>query len=491
MKFPRQWSSSSTSSVKTAGAAAAVAAAVANVVGRTAVRSSSSKTIVTVIAHNKLLLLLALYVAAFQSLWQSLPSSTTTHHGLETISQCLDAPHNPGNIICTTASFGTHRAQAADNVAVITTSSTTPLEDRHNQNSNHRNDTIKMATTVQLALRTKEMYDAMKTHRGGWPAVLNGLHANGVLAIDKPSPPQKDGALTTDTVDFVDFVDEWFGWGQRGAIGDPWVGIVHMSVTKELPKHLHREALDVYLESESFRNSSRTCMALVALSTSLAVQVRETLVDMGITNIKVCVANHPVTVEAGASRFDPTVDLPAALSNTSAVVLLGVTYRRIATIHKLQTSRRKVWLPGKTRQAKKRQNIELKAEHVSLDKTVEMKRLGSNDDYDRFLRQNIIVLDMWAAVANNAVLECMALQVPCLIRKLNGPVEYLGEDYPLFFSSFDELQQLIDNEDELRTKMWDAHHYLKALDTRNSKVEHLGQQLMNCTLESMATWEHP
>jgi hypothetical protein len=220
--------------------------------------------------------------------------------------------------------------------------------------------------------------------------------------------------------------------------------------------------------------------------------VREKLGDLGIANIKVCAAHHPVTVQAGATLFDPTIDLPAAFSNTSAVVLLGVTYRRIATIDKLRTSRPKVWLPGRTNNAmKRRRNVELKAEKVELDKTVDMKRLGSNDDYRRFVRQSIIVLDMWAAVANNAVLECMALQVPCLIRKLSGPVEYLGEDYPLFFTSFDELQQLMDNEDELRTKMWDAHHYLKALDTSNYTVEHLGQRLMNCTLESMATWEQP
>jgi hypothetical protein len=412
-------------------------------------------------------------------------------------SQCLDAPLQ-GGVVIRTADAGT-RAHAQSSV-VDTTTGLHDLDQSH-----HRNNAMNVVVVptaprstnlVQLALRTKEVYNKMKTHRGGWPAVLNGLSANGVLAIDKPSlMTQLDVSAPTTgtpTVDFVDFVDEWFGWGKRGAIGDPWVGIVHMSVTKELPKHLHKEALDVYLQSESFRNSSRTCLALVALSTSLAVQVRETLGALGIANIKVCVANHPVTVEAGASLYDPTIDLPAALSNTSAIVLLGVTYRRIATIHRLKTPRRKVWLPGRTDHAmKRRRNVELHAEKVALDKTVEMKRLGSNDDYDRFVRQNIIVLDMWAAVANNAVLECMALQVPCLIRKLNGPVEYLGEDYPLFFSSFDELQELIDNAEELRTKMWDAHQYLKALDTSDFTVEHLGQRLINCTLESMTTWEQP
>jgi hypothetical protein len=138
-----------------------------------------------------------------------------------------------------------------------------------------------------------------------------------------------------------------------------------------------------------------------------------------------------------------------------------------------------------------RRDQELQVEGVAFDETVEIRRLGSNDEFDQFVRQNIIVLDLWAAVANNAVLECLALQVPCLIRKLNGPMEYLGEEYPLFFSSFDELQQLLDNEEVLRERMLDAHNYLKLYDASVYSTGHMGQQLINCTLEAMAGWTHP
>jgi hypothetical protein len=74
-----------------------------------------------------------------------------------------------------------------------------------------------------------------------------------------------------------------------------------------------------------------------------------------------------------------------------------------------------------------RRDHELQVEGVALDETVEITRPGSNDEFDQFVRQNIIVLDLWAAVANNAVLECLALRIPCLIRKLNGSIECLGD----------------------------------------------------------------
>jgi hypothetical protein len=204
--------------------------------------------------------------------------------------------------------------------------------------------------------------------------------------------------------------------------------------------------------------------------------------------VKVCVVAHAMGVEDNATRYQPTTDLSAALSNTSAVVLLGQQYRRLASLHKLVTARRKIWLPSFNDPAmvswlQDRSRTEARAENVTLDERVEIQRLAANDDYDTFVRQNIVLVDLWAAGANNAVLEGLALQAPFLIRKLDGPVEYLGADYPLFFESLDEVQYWLDHEDVLREKMVAAHEYLQRLDTSRFAVEYMGQQMVNCTRE--------
>jgi hypothetical protein len=84
------------------------------------------------------------------------------------------------------------------------------------------------------------------------------------------------------------------------------------------------------------------------------------------------------------------------MSNTSAVVMLGKQYRRIASLHRLRTHRPKVWLPSV--QDPRLSGLvagDLAAENATLDPRVEIRRLASNAEYDTFVRQNIILVDLW------------------------------------------------------------------------------------------------
>jgi hypothetical protein len=326
-------------------------------------------------------------------------------------------------------------------------------------------------------------------HRGGWTSIINGLNASEYLSLSPPS------AEEAPSVGLVDFVESWFVWDNRGAIEQqPWVGFAHLMLRSALPSHLqdsdHNGVLDFTFETETFRRSASQCLALMVFTTAMAVQTSQKLGELGLDHIPVCVVTHPMGVESNVATYDPTVDLAAALSITSSVVLLGQQYRRMASLHQLQTQRTKVWLPSFSdpnllHWLRIKTDMELKAENVTMDDTVEIRRLESNDDYDMFVRQNIVIVDLWAAGANNAVMESLALQAPFLIRKLDGPVEYLGEDYPLFFSHLDEVQYWLDNEDVLREKMLEAHRYLQQLDTSGYTIEHFGEQMVNCTMAAM------
>jgi hypothetical protein len=323
-------------------------------------------------------------------------------------------------------------------------------------------------------------------HRGGWTSIINGLNASEYLSLSPAS------AEEVPSVGLVDFVESWFLWDNRGAIEQqPWVGFAHLMLHSALPSHLqdsdHNGVLDFTFETETFRRSAPQCVALMVFTTAMAVQTSQKLGELGLDHIPVCVVTHPMGVESNVATYDPTVDLAAALSITSSIVLLGQQYRRIASLHQLQTQRSKVWLPSFSdpHWLRIKTDMELKAENVTMDDTVEIRRLESNDDYDMFVRQNIVIVDLWAAGANNAVMESLALQAPFLIRKLDGPVEYLGEDYPLFFSHLDEVQYWLDNEDVLREKMLEAHRYLQQLDTSGYTIEHFGEQMVNCTMAAM------
>jgi hypothetical protein len=346
-----------------------------------------------------------------------------------------------------------------------------------------RPTTLPYCRLVQFRLLNRQHYTS-HPHRGGWTSVIAGLNSSGYLDLS-PS------ASAATTVLLLDFIEHWFKWRKK-AIQEPWVGFAHLIKQQDLPPHLSGDVLDTILESPAFRDSAKKCLALFVFTTTMAARIASKLDSLGLAPIPICVVPHPMGVEANVSKFDVAVDLEAVLSNTSAVVMLGKQYRRIASLHRLRTHRAKVWLPSV--QDPRLSGLvagELAAENATLDPRVEMRRLASNADYDTFVRQNIILVDLWAAGASNAVLEGLALQAPFLVRRLDGPVEFLGADYPLFFDSLHEVQYWLDHEDVLRQKMRAAHEYLARLDTSRFTVEYLGQQMVQCTTKAMAAWPQP
>lgn len=63
-----------------------------------------------------------------------------------------------------------------------------------------------------------------------------------------------------------------------------------------------------------------------------------------------------------------------------------------------------------------------------------------NQQYDTVLNTHIVFLELYDTVANNLVLECIMNNTPILVNPLPSIVEYLGEDYPFYFTSLEEAQ---------------------------------------------------
>ena len=74
--------------------------------------------------------------------------------------------------------------------------------------------------------------------------------------------------------------------------------------------------------------------------------------------------------------------------------------------------------------------------------------------------ENIVFVDFFDAAANNTVLECIIRNTPIIVNKLEGVVDYLGEDYPLYFTNLDDVPEMLSNID----KIISAHQYLLNLD---------------------------
>ncbi len=95
-----------------------------------------------------------------------------------------------------------------------------------------------------------------------------------------------------------------------------------------------------------------------------------------------------------------------------------------------------------------------------VDDSVTVLPTASNADYDNLLTQNVIFLNLIDSAAVNTVLECLVRNTPIFVNKSAASVvELLGADYPLFYNSLDDVNDLF-----TLGKVQAAHEYLRSLN---------------------------
>ena len=100
----------------------------------------------------------------------------------------------------------------------------------------------------------------------------------------------------------------------------------------------------------------------------------------------------------------------------------------------------------------------------------------SPQDYDRLLSKNIVFLHLYFAVANNAIIECVARNTPVLVNRLPSVEEYLGTGYPLYFRTLEEAADKAEDTDLVK----ETHQYL----VRMPKQWLSGDYFRNSLMES-------
>jgi hypothetical protein len=133
--------------------------------------------------------------------------------------------------------------------------------------------------------------------------------------------------------------------------------------------------------------------------------------------------------------------------------------------------------------------------HFDLKK-IEIVNQMNSMEYEKIFKDACIFLDLEDAVANNVVLECIKFSTPIIIKKIDSIVEYLGEDYPLYFSDKEELKHFeFTSTDEFLEMISKAHQYLLnmnkthlKLSTFNKKIMYDLHKLSNTENQYSLTW---
>ncbi|WP_392532237.1 tetratricopeptide repeat protein [Nostoc sp. C117] len=245
----------------------------------------------------------------------------------------------------------------------------------------------------------------------------------------------------------------------------PWVGIIHNPQRMPTWFQYEQSPQELFVK-ETWKKSLDACVGLFSLSEYHAQWLREQ------TGKLVSSLIHPTEIPEIQFNFRKFL-----ANSEKKIVQIGWWLRKLIAIYQLPIAKNNPLNLEKIRlvpmfcdDADKQQEeiIEkekiinnLTIEPIFLSNTREIKHL-SNIEYDILLSENIAFLELYDSSANNAVIECIARGTPLLINPLPSVVEYLGEDYPMYYNNLSEAaEKALDTALILET-----HNYLINSETR-------------------------
>ena len=100
----------------------------------------------------------------------------------------------------------------------------------------------------------------------------------------------------------------------------------------------------------------------------------------------------------------------------------------------------------------------------------------STEEYSKIFKNTCIFADIVDCIANNTILECIKFNTPIIVRRSKSAEEYLGVNYPLFFTDNEELI-FLKEESFLLDLIFEAHYYLKNLNKTNIELNTFNKKI--------------
>ncbi len=271
-------------------------------------------------------------------------------------------------------------------------------------------------------------------HRSGWNYAIHALKDCG-----RPGPGG---------VQFEGFLDGFFQ--AKKSFTDPWIGFlrhtpIHPPSVKKLYPSTHD--LTTLLTMPNWVVSLPHCRGLFTLSTYTR--------DFLATRVPVPVVSlfHPT--QLSVPKFQMSDDL--------GVLSIGHWMRVFDSFAGLRVPYRKTLV-------KPYKNLKLEA-YPDLH----VVNWVDNDNYDRLLQRNVVFVHLEDSAANNVIIECLARHTPLVINRLPAVEEYLGADYPLFFTTLTEAEEILGD----RERLLAGHRHLRDRDKNKLTAQYFAWSFMD------------
>lgn len=304
-------------------------------------------------------------------------------------------------------------------------------------------------------------------HRGGWKYVIKELKQNDLFN-------EKSEFI------FFDLIERQFLWEKDYICEKKWGGIIHC--TPNTPSYLNIINIKNLFENKNFIYSLDNCVFIISLSKYVSNYLNEEFKKIK-KNIKIYTLFHPVFYDIKIEKFN----FKKYVNNDNKYLIqIGQQLRKMTSIYlvNINKSYKKLWLTGTKNISKCIQLLKKEIIHFNLKLTnfydIKMKYTNTFEEYDELLTKNIVLVDLFDASANNTILECIVRNTPILINKLPAVIEYLGDDYPLYFNNLNEINKLLSiNNITL------AHKYLKNMDKKKFELNYFTRKITSIIYENI------
>jgi hypothetical protein len=231
----------------------------------------------------------------------------------------------------------------------------------------------------------------------------------------------------------VSSVDDWFGRGQT--LREPWVGFVH-GIPRNPAWMEHRwDDVAHLVQRPQFQVALPYCRGLFTLS-----QYLKHFLDGCSLPVSVNAVLHPCYTPPSERHFNPA----RFLANPRKRILhLGQWMRVVQSFFDLPSGRYEKTLL----KCGGGHDLGLAPSRLVVNDSVALMDRVDDDTFDQLLSDNVVFLDLFDASANNSVVECLVRNTPLVVNRLPAVVEYLGEDYPLYYATLDEAAEKLESWD--------------------------------------------
>ena len=308
------------------------------------------------------------------------------------------------------------------------------------------------ARVYSQAITTYKLYYAnVKTeHRGGWNTVIDSLSQIKFLNDSSPFV-------------FLDMIERYFLWEKNPPLQQKWSGFMHC--TPSTPPYLDIVNISKLFTNRVFIASLDHCHLIFTLSNYVTKYLNAEFSKLQ-KKITVHTLVHP-------SDMNDIVffDLDKYTQNRSKKLLqIGQQMRKVTSIYLLgDIDHEKIWLTGTKNMQKCNQLLDFECKYLRITlppNKVKMYYTETFEEYDNLMAENVVFVDFFDAAANNTIIECIVRHTPIICKRLEGVVDYLGPDYPLYFDQLDQVKSLLTIENIEK-----AYTYLKNMDKRDFEMD--------------------